>query len=31
MREAEETSEEISAAGAENTQPFSAAMFHELG
>jgi hypothetical protein len=31
MREAEESSEEISAAGAENTQSFSAAEFHESG
>jgi hypothetical protein len=31
MREAEESSEEISAAGAENTQSFSAVVFHEPG
>jgi hypothetical protein len=31
VREADESSEEISAAGAENTQSFSAAGFHELG
>jgi hypothetical protein len=31
VREAEESSEGISAAGAENTQSFSAVVFHELG